>query len=130
MGWSDVGDDADIRLQEHVAGSGFTDVEIRTTTMHVIIEAKRGWEMPERPLAKSRRRCTPGLDSALLILAEGSPSFAAGKYPTAVPGAAWGAVPLLYRSWEQPMGMTDGVSGGASTQAGFCASSAATSEDS
>jgi hypothetical protein len=57
LGVTDVGQDPDIRLQEHVPGSGFTDVEIRTSAMHVIIEAKRGWALPpDEQLANTRRR--------------------------------------------------------------------------
>src|SRR4051812_8409835 len=35
-----------ISLQEFVSGGGFTDVEIKTPTRHLIIEAKRGWTLP------------------------------------------------------------------------------------
>lgn len=112
----DVGADADIRLQEHIPGSGFTDVEIRTSTKHVIIEAKRGWALPnDAQLAKYAPSLTPGLAGALVIVAEGSPGFADGKYPRHVAGIN-GLVPVLYRSWEQLTHLTDGIAGGTSNE--------------
>jgi hypothetical protein len=43
-----------VELQEHDrADGGFTDIEILSTDLHVIVEAKRGWEPP--PEAQLRR---------------------------------------------------------------------------
>ncbi|WP_028061136.1 hypothetical protein [Candidatus Solirubrobacter pratensis] len=118
LGLDKVGGHVDIRLQEHVTGSGYTDVEIRTSAVHVIIEAKRGWEIPTKTqLEKYAPSLTPGLAGALLIVAEGSPAFAAGKHPAAVAGADGALVPVLYRSWEQLTRITVAISGGASNQA-------------
>lgn len=117
LGVEGAGQDANIRLQEHVLGSGFTDIEIRTSTLHVIIEAKRGWALPSvDQLAKYARSITPGLTGALLIVAEGSPGFAAGKYPLTVPCRDGESVVVLYGSWEQFTHLTDGLSGGASNE--------------
>lgn len=115
---ADTGDDPAVRLQEYVPGSGYTDVEIRSDKAHVIIEAKRGWVLPdERQLSKYAESLTPGLAGAMVIIAEGSPAFAAGKYPAAVPGPDGEMVPVLYRSWEQATLLAEGVSGGASNEA-------------
>jgi hypothetical protein len=115
----DIGEHPDVRLQEYVPGSGFTDVEIRTTTLHVIIEAKRGWDIPATAqLKKYATSLTPGLVGGLLILSEGSPAYAAG-YPESVPGPD-GEVPVLYRSWETTIDLIDGVSSGASNQSRLC----------
>src|SRR4051812_38405130 len=41
------GADPVIELQRHdAADGGFTDVEVRSSDVHVIIEAKRGWALP------------------------------------------------------------------------------------
>jgi hypothetical protein len=113
----DTGDHPGVRLQEYVPDSGYTDVEIRSDKAHVIIEAKRGWVLPdEYQLGKYAESPTPWLAGAMVIIAEGSPAFASGKYPTEVPGPD-GPVPVLYRSWEQATLLAEGVSGGASNEA-------------
>src|SRR3954466_10548377 len=35
-----------VRLQEFLPGGGFTDIEVETERVHVIVEATRGWAMP------------------------------------------------------------------------------------
>src|SRR5271154_5067184 len=35
-----------IRLQESERGTGRTDVEIETERLHLVLEAKRGWNLP------------------------------------------------------------------------------------
>src|SRR3954468_19134053 len=35
-----------VRLQEFLSGGGLTDVEVRTDELHLIVEAKRGWNLP------------------------------------------------------------------------------------
>lgn len=35
-----------IRLQESAPGTGRTDIEIETEMLHLIVEAKRGWNLP------------------------------------------------------------------------------------
>jgi hypothetical protein len=102
----DPGSIVAVRLQEHVKGSGFTDVEIESDAMHVILEAKRGWTLPEEAqLAKYAPQLHPGRAGALLAVGEGSPAFATGRLPESVPGTQ-GEVPVVYRSWEQLMTQT------------------------
>lgn len=36
-----------VRLQEFVPGSGFTDIEIETDRLALVLEAKVGWSLPE-----------------------------------------------------------------------------------
>jgi hypothetical protein len=109
--------EADVRLQEYVPRSGYTDVEIRTSTMHVILEAKRGWVLPGEPqLAKYALSLTPGLPGALLIAAEGSPAFATGKYPAFVPGPDGSAIAVLYRSWKQLTQLSERLASGAGAE--------------
>jgi hypothetical protein len=37
LGVTDAGSEPTVRLQEHVAGSGYTDVEVRTSEMHDVV---------------------------------------------------------------------------------------------
>src|SRR4051812_5765644 len=37
-----------LALQESHPGGGYTDVEIQADRMHLIIEAKKGWNLPSR----------------------------------------------------------------------------------
>lgn len=99
-----------VRLQEHITGSGYTDIEIIAERAHLIIEAKRGWAVPGRPqltkYARSLRRDRPG---ALLITAEGSQHFADGKYPTVVNAGRGHEARVAYRSWGDVTTMTNRV---------------------
>src|SRR4051794_18756380 len=36
----------EIALQETIPGAGRTDIEIETPQQHLILEAKRGWDLP------------------------------------------------------------------------------------
>lgn len=64
-----------VRLQESVAGGGWTDIELESAALHVIIEAKRGWGLPE---AEQLDRYAPSLHArdrnALAVFSEASPS--------------------------------------------------------
>lgn len=87
-----------IRLQEGVSGAGFTDIEIqgRKGKLHVVIEAKRGYQLPSHEqLSKYASRTIPP-PTLLVALAEAPPEFVAGKLPKKVDG-----VRVLYRSWRQ-----------------------------
>ncbi len=44
-----------IELQKHGEDGGFTDIEIHANDMHVILEAKRGWNLPG--VAQLKRYC-------------------------------------------------------------------------
>ena len=114
---AEEGQEPAVRLQEHIPGSGFTDVEIRTEKLHLIIEAKRGWALPdEEQLSKYAASLTPGLTGAMLIAAEGSPAFATGRYPSTVYPPGGDPVPVLYRSWEQLTRLCKSLSAGASAE--------------
>jgi hypothetical protein len=83
-------------LQEGVRGAGFTDIEILADTgkVHVVIEAKRGYNLPAvEQLEKYATRSAIPPD-ALVVIAEASPDFVAGKLPAEVDG-----VPVVYRPW-------------------------------
>lgn len=45
-GDADQGEITAIRLQESESGTGRTDIEIETERLHLVVEAKRGWNLP------------------------------------------------------------------------------------
>lgn len=91
-----------VRLQEGVAGAGFTDIEILAGDggIHVVIEAKRGYNLPQVAQLKKYATRTKPKPTALLVCAEASSDFVDGKLPDAVAG-----VPVLYRSWREIEGL-------------------------
>jgi len=86
-----------LRLQEFLPGSCFTDIEIETNKVALVLEAKVGWSLPEKAQLE---RYAPRLKSAeigqILVVSECTPEFAAARLPQAVAG-----VPVAYRSWKQ-----------------------------
>lgn len=96
----DAGDVATdiVQLQEGIPGAGFTDIELKAAEgkIHVVIEAKRGYSLPgDEQLAKYATRTEPQ-PTVLVVMAEASAAFVAGKLPVTVED-----VPVLYRSWRQ-----------------------------
>lgn len=86
-----------IQLQEGIPGSGFTDIEIKAGEgrVHLVVEAKRGYDLPGlEQLTKYATRTDPE-PTALVVMAEASANFVQGKLPDAVEG-----VPVYYRSWR------------------------------
>jgi hypothetical protein len=87
-----------VQLQAGVPGAGITDIEIKAnkSEIHLVIEAKRGYNLPEvAQLAKYATR-TDRRPDVLVVMAEASPDFVGGKLPAAVEG-----VPVRYRSWRR-----------------------------
>jgi hypothetical protein len=86
-----------VRLQEGVRGAGFTDIELLACggAVHIVIEAKRGYHLPQQvQLEKYATRTNPP-PTVLLVCAEASADFVTGKLPPVVAG-----VPVAYRSWR------------------------------
>lgn len=98
--WFDdeVGELLTIRLQESITGAGRTDIEIETEHAHLIIEAKRGWEVEsEGKLAtyatrlqsdKARRR-------AIAVISQASEEWAQPRLQTAIHG-----IPIGFMPWR------------------------------
>jgi hypothetical protein len=87
-----------VQLQEGIPGAGFTDIEVKADEgkIHIVIEAKRGYNLPgDDQLAKYATRTDPA-PTALVVMAEASADFVAGKLPASVAG-----VPVCYRSWRR-----------------------------
>jgi hypothetical protein len=62
-----------VGLQESIAGAGRTDIELQTKRAHLLVEAKRGWDLP-RPgqLEQYVARFTKdsALEPAIVVFAE------------------------------------------------------------
>jgi len=85
-----------VTLQTWGRDEGYTDIEIRTETAHVIVEAKRGWNLPDaRQLTRYVHRAQ-SKHNALVVLAECAPDYVRGKLPEKLKG-----VPVRYLSWKQ-----------------------------
>jgi hypothetical protein len=87
-----------VRLQEGISGAGFTDIEILASKggVHVVIEAKLGYDLPQLAQLQKYASRTQPPPNALVVCAEASADFVTGKLPGAVAG-----VPVLYRSWRE-----------------------------
>lgn len=94
----DVGEVQAVQLQQS-GSSGFTDIEIVTDHAHVIVEAKRGWDLPEdieQQITKYARRFAAGYKHSLLVvMSEGADYYALPRLPQQVSG-----VPVRYLSWR------------------------------
>lgn len=68
-----------VHLQKHAQDGGYTDIEITTDKAHVIVEAKRRWNLPSlRQLNKYARRLGKGGGArAMVVLSECTSDYAA-----------------------------------------------------
>ncbi len=91
-------DDACIDLQRSNQDRGFSDVEIFSPSIpHIIIEAKRNWELPGTAQLKkyaSRISRENGRGGLIVSLSAASQAYAAGKLPNKL-----GGVRVKHRSW-------------------------------
>ena len=94
----DVGETQAVQLQQS-GGSGFTDIEIITDHAHVIVEAKRGWDLPEsieQQITKYAQRFTASSRHGLLVvMSEGADYYAMPRLPVRI-----GTTPVQYLSWK------------------------------
>lgn len=105
----DYGSIKAIKLQEFKFGTGkrkndkgYTDIEIETERLQIIIEAKRGWILPsEEQLNKYAEHLKQhhGVKKAILVMSECSYEYAKNRLPNSIK-----KIPLLYRSWKQLRG--------------------------
>ena len=94
-----VSDDSTVLMQERVKGGGITDIEILGRDHHLVVEAKRGWEVPDtlqlelylpRLIAESRSR------AGFLTLSECNHAAVSHKLPPAV-----GGYPVTHLAWHE-----------------------------
>lgn len=98
---ANCGSAIEVRLQTHdPTDGGFTDLEIDCESGSIILEAKRGWTLPQRPqLEKYAPRFSQLVGSrhtAIVVVSDCSSNFAAANLPPDVMG-----IPVVYRSWRQ-----------------------------
>ena len=87
-----------VRLQELSDPGGCTDIEIETENLLVIIEAKRGWVLPEHAQLElyAERLRLRDKTGVLVVLSECSREFAVPRLPEGI-----GGVPVRYLSWGE-----------------------------
>ncbi len=95
---SDAATPTTIKLQESQPGHGRTDVELENDHEHLIIEAKRGWDVPrEGQLEQYTPRLADGKAPRIVVLTEATAEHAAAHHlPTDVAGA-----PVSYVAWRR-----------------------------
>lgn len=103
-----------VRLQEGISGAGFTDIEVLAGDgeVHIVIEAKRGYDLPQQTQLEKYATRTQPPPTALVVCAEASADFVAGKLPPTVAG-----VPVLYRSWQEIEALVSSTASGSRRRA-------------
>ena len=83
-------------------GSGYTNVEIVTDAAHIIVEAKRGWDLPTHSqLAKYAPSLIPDRHGTLVAVAECTPEYVSGRLPEHIDLEDGRRVRVLFRPWRQ-----------------------------
>lgn len=103
FGEAEQGEIAAIRLQESERGTGRTDVEIETEQLHLIVEAKRGWNLPSASqLQQYAERLSEheDRDGRIMVVAECAPYYPPVK-DLLKPLADVPDVPVSYSSWRR-----------------------------
>ena len=92
----DVGEVVAVNLQRFGPDGGFTDIEVVATGGHLIVEAKRGWQVPQLVQLERYRNRPAGVPAVLLSLSAASRDWALrqGRLPRAL-----GDVRVDHRSW-------------------------------
>ncbi len=100
----DAGQPTVVRLQEYgPEGGGFTDIEVETDRQRLVIEAKRGWDLPGRAQLEKYAPRVEKLGGAILVVSECTTAYAKSQQlPTEVDG-----IPVLYRRWHDIAQMAD-----------------------
>lgn len=93
----DVGDVVAVNLQRFGPDGGFTDVEVIATGGHLIVEAKRDWQVPQRVQLERYRSRPGGVPAVLLSLSAASRQWALrqDRLPQML-----GDVHVDHRSWS------------------------------
>ncbi len=89
-----------IRLQESAPGTGRTDVEIETERLHLVVEAKRGWNLPTPAQLQQyadRLNGRDDRDRRIAVVAECAPYYPPVQ---ALPESLDG-VPVSYTPWKR-----------------------------
>lgn len=106
----EVGDLSALLLQESRPNAGRTDIEIQTTEAHLVIEAKRGWDLPgfdqlEKYAAFLRHE--DERQTAIAVVSECS-----ADYPPVREILSWDlGVPVVYLPWSRLAALVTRVRG-------------------
>ena len=95
-----TGDLTAVRLQKMEKGTGRTDVEVESEFLHLIVEAKRGWQLPTYgQLEQYARRLRNGepRQTCIVVIAECAPYYAP---VAALPKKIYG-IPITYLPWSR-----------------------------
>jgi hypothetical protein len=86
-----------IRLQESSTFGGFTDIEIHGDNFNCIIEAKKGWNLPQkRQLETYFKRLSARRQRMLVVLSECSNEYAKLYLPERIK-----RIPVVHQSWSE-----------------------------
>ena len=100
-----VGDATSVTLQMFGDDKGFTDIEVNAEQVHLIIEAKVGWVLPQLPQLERYAPRVESLANPLILSVSGcTVEFAAHRLPPSVMG-----VPVRHRSWSQLAALAEHV---------------------
>ena len=99
----------EIACQEYESNKGFTDIEIRDDhSFHIIIEAKRGWNLPGKAqitkYAKRRSFARSKIVNKYIVtLSECTQKYAAKH----IPDNAGNGIPVVHRSYQDILNMAN-----------------------
>lgn len=102
--------EASVFLQRHSKKGGFTDIEVHTPQCSVIVEAKRGTDLPsvtQLQLYAKRLEDNARRFKSLVVMAESIPEYADLNLRKSVSG-----YPVAYLSWKNIAALCDSASGG------------------
>lgn len=98
-----------VRLQEFVPDAGYTDIEIDAERAHVVIEAKRGWNLPLPDQLEQYAPRLHGLDdNVIVVVSECSADYARPHLPEAVDG-----VRVVHVRWSELTVLAESAAAGA-----------------
>jgi hypothetical protein len=100
FGDAEQGEITAIRLQETAAGTGRTDVEIETEHLHLVLEAKRGWNLPlpsQLQQYADRLNQRDGRDGRIAVVAECAPYYP----PVQALLSPVDSIPVSYVPWKR-----------------------------
>ena len=105
-----------VRLQESETGTGRTDIEVETERLRLVVEAKRGWQLPHRSqLQKYADRLNAHDDrlGRIAVVAECDSGFP----PVTVLPAQLDGIPVTYVPWSRVAELVEQSAKAASHQA-------------
>lgn len=88
-----------VALQERSGGEGVTDIELSGPTAHLIVEAKRGWQVPassQFALYSPRLRNGERKHRAFIAMSECTPEFACLHIEKSIDG-----IPIVHIGWRE-----------------------------